>query len=305
VAKLSPDGRTLLYSTYLSAIGPTYGLDPSMPAALAVDANGNAFVTGTTTGLHFPQIGVVSPGSGGGNDAFVIKLDTNGNLVASQLFGGSGDDAGTSIALGPDGGLYVAGTTASVNFPTSMGAYRTTGSGSQEMFLMKLDPSYLVGSQLYARAVLYSTYLGPGASPFAGGDSLGNAYVAASTTSAAWSASSGAVQPHCAGSACADAIVVKVNPTARWHALIHPLYCRHPVFFPPDHAGGPLGSVMDASGSLAKGSWAARFFDSHDEFSSGSGRSYPQILPRTQFSQPDQSNAGSKLLGSILTDRRA
>jgi uncharacterized protein (TIGR03437 family) len=215
VAKLSADGSELLYSTYLSVVVPPNapGLFFSLPAAVAVDANGNAFVTGTTTGLHFPQLGNVSPGSGGGNDAFVVKLDTNGNLVASQLFGGSADDVGTSIALGPDGGLYVAGTTASVNFPTSMGAYRNTGSGSQEMFLMKLDPRFLVGSQLNARAVLYSTYLGQGGPPFAGADSLGNGFVAASTTSAAWSTSSGAVQPHCAGSACADAIIMKVDPT--------------------------------------------------------------------------------------------
>jgi uncharacterized protein (TIGR03437 family) len=74
----------------------------------------------------------------------------------------------------------------------------------QNIFLTKLDPSKLTA--------IYSTYLGPGDSPIVAPDSVGNAYVAASTAWGAWPTSPGAAQPQCAGSPCADVILVRLNP---------------------------------------------------------------------------------------------
>ena len=81
---------------------------------------------------------------------------------------------------------------------------------------MKLDPALLAGNQLAPNSILYSTYLGPGISPVVAADSAGNAYIAASTTSTAWTATTGVFQSQCWDASrvgCADGIVLKVNPS--------------------------------------------------------------------------------------------
>jgi hypothetical protein len=208
VAKLSADGTRLLYSTYIAAPSGAasfspYQLQPPLPGGMTLDLSGKAYITGTTSGENFPLAGQAA--TAGGMDAFVIELNADGSLLAWTLIGGSGDDAGSSIVFGPDGYLYLAGTTQSANFPTTPGAYRTAPlTSGQNLFLEKIAPSTL--------SVVHSTYLGPGDTPVVAVDSLGDAYVAASTTSTAWSTTSAVAQPQCAGSVCADVIVVKVNP---------------------------------------------------------------------------------------------
>jgi uncharacterized protein (TIGR03437 family) len=201
VSKLSPDGSTLLYSV---AFGRPY---PSpFPLGMAVDLDGNAYLTGTTSGADFPQVGGGTATTAGGDDAFLVKLDANGKLVASVVFGGSGDDAGTSISLGPDGMLYVAGTTASPNFPVSNGALRTAPGG---LFLMKINPAGLTGNKLPPSAIVYSTYLASGDGPVIAGDAFGSAYVATSVKDCnSWSATPGVLQSRCAG-----IVLAKVSPT--------------------------------------------------------------------------------------------
>jgi uncharacterized protein (TIGR03437 family) len=207
VTKLSADGATLLYSTYIAAPTgqtPVPEVGSPLPGGIALNtATGSVYITGATDGENFPLSGTAT--TAGGMDAFVVELDTNGSLVNSTLLGGSADDAGTSIALGADGGLYLAGTTQSSNFPTTAGAYRTAPVATgQNIFLAKLDPAKLTP--------IYSTYLGPGDSPIVAPDSVGNAWVAASTAWGAWPASPGAAQSQCAGSPCADVILLRMNP---------------------------------------------------------------------------------------------
>jgi len=228
VTKVGADG-TLKYTTYLGAV-PTpplqyYGrwqpLFPP-PVGITVDAQGNAYVTGTTSGANFPAIGTNTKTSGG-NDVFVMKLDPNGVVKASALFGGSQDDFGNSIALSADGYLYVAGTTLSTDFPTTPGAFRRTFTGSQDVFLMKLS-ARLLGSTnpLFGGSpVVYSTYLDAGASPYVALDSSGNAYVEVTAGSASWPTTPGVFQPQskfseamCLGIYCSgNAIVAKMNST--------------------------------------------------------------------------------------------
>ena len=220
IAKLSPDGSTLLYSTFVAAVNTSISALAS--PAIAVDLNGNAYVTGNTDGGGFPTVGGGSAATQGDYHAFLLALDPNGGLLASQIYGGSGEDAGTSIVLGPDSNLYLAGTTSSPDFPTTPGAYRTALAGGQEgsnLFLMKINPRGFVSRFPGAQSpVIYSTYLGPGAfgfpvTPFVAADALGNAYVVATTTSTAWTATAGALQPQCAGGSqnCADAVALKIN----------------------------------------------------------------------------------------------
>ena len=212
IAKLSADGSTLLYSTYVALNNNSqFAL---VPPAIAVDSNGNAYVTGNTDGAGFPTLGSSSPVTVGYYHAFLLALDPNGALRTSQIYGGSGQDAGTSIVLGPDGNLYLTGTTSSPNFPTTPGAYRTAHVSSQDLFLMKVNPRILIGNVPGSQSpIIYSTYLGPGSSPVVAVDASGNAYVSATTASTAWTAAPGVVQAKCAGQTCADAVALKMNPS--------------------------------------------------------------------------------------------
>ena len=112
VTKLSPTGA-VLYSTYLG--GPC----EDIANAIAVDAAGNAYVTGRAHKLCF--FGEASSG------VLVAKLGPTGTLLYALVFGGELVDtsAGTAIAVDAAGHAYVTGNTSSVDFPTTPGAFRT------------------------------------------------------------------------------------------------------------------------------------------------------------------------------------
>ena len=94
VAKLDPTGTTLLYSTYLGGSGDDSG------NAIAVDATGNAYVTGSTTSSNFPVLSAFQTTFRGLSDAFVAKLDpTGGALLYSTLLGGNDQDFAFGIAV--------------------------------------------------------------------------------------------------------------------------------------------------------------------------------------------------------------
>jgi Beta-propeller repeat len=180
VTKLNPTEAGLAYSTYLGGNAAVVGGDPQGYDAgfgIAVDGNGNAYVTGGTTSGNFPT----TPGAfqitfGGGFDAFVTKLNAAGTaLVYSTYLGGSDTDQGLSIAVDGLDNAYVTGS-ACGNFPTTPGAFQTT-CNSFDAFITKLNPT---GSGLS-----YSTYLGGGQDQGWGiaVDGLGNAYVTGFTYS--------------------------------------------------------------------------------------------------------------------------
>ena len=114
VAKLSPAGSALVYSTYLSR-GP-FSVDEAN--GIAVDASGNAYVTGWTSADSFPVVNPVRAQRAGGIDAFVTKLNADGSaLIYSTFLGGSNTDEGLAIAVDASGRAYVTGFTNSNNFP--------------------------------------------------------------------------------------------------------------------------------------------------------------------------------------------
>jgi len=190
VTKLSPDGKTILYSTFVGSPAdalyvPLLNEPPIVPAGISCDPAGNVYVTGKTEPSKLPQVSGGAASSKGNNDAFVVKLDTNGVLRATMLIGGSGDDEGYSISLGPDGYLYVAGTTLSSDFPIVANPTAQAVSQPPGMFILKINPMQLNGDTPASRAVLYSTVFGvlspPAISPAAlAVDAQSNAYVAAS-----------------------------------------------------------------------------------------------------------------------------
>ncbi|MGA7340780.1 MAG: SBBP repeat-containing protein [Terracidiphilus sp.] len=181
VTKLSPDGSSLIYSTYL---GGSYS-DEAF--GIAVDSLGSAYVTGLTNSYGFPtenpiQASCDDCGYSTGNlfdgDAFVTKFSADGSsLVYSTYLGGSEEDVGQSIAVDSSGSAYVTGLTQSTDFPTANPfqaanasiLLTTTGANA---FVAKLKPD---GS-----ALDYSTYLGGADEDYGAGiavDSAGSAYV--------------------------------------------------------------------------------------------------------------------------------
>ncbi|HEX7173950.1 MAG TPA: SBBP repeat-containing protein, partial [Pyrinomonadaceae bacterium] len=136
VSRISADGTTLLYSTYL---GGDSGTEQGF--GIAVDAAGNAHVTGLTSSNDFPLVGAVQTTRGGGNDAFVSKLNPSGTALAfSTYHGGAGNDVGNAVAVDAAGNTYFVGATNSFNLPLAapfQNAYR----GGGDAFIAKLGSS--------------------------------------------------------------------------------------------------------------------------------------------------------------------
>jgi len=173
VTKLDPSGA-VVYSTYLGGTGDDAG------NAIAVDAAGNAYVTGTTTSNDFPTVGPFQATLRGGRDAFVAKLGANGaSLVYSTYLGGEADDFGFGIALDAAGNAYVTGSTASATFPNNS-AVICAGSrlGPTDAFVARVN---VTGASLG-----YCTFVGGTGDDSAAGiaaDPAGNVWIAGSTTS--------------------------------------------------------------------------------------------------------------------------
>ncbi len=155
-AKLSPDGSKFIYATYLPATVQTV-------AAIAADANGNAYLTGKTRSGHAFVIRISADGSSfvynqviaisqiengtaiavdaNGNVAvagwtqgsssspqnvFVTKLDASGAVIATKVLPGSGVDTTNAIQLDAAGNVYLAGATTSTDFPATPGTFEPT-----------------------------------------------------------------------------------------------------------------------------------------------------------------------------------
>jgi hypothetical protein len=221
VTKLNPAGTGLVYSTYLGGSGQDYG------TRIALDASGDAYVTGYTNSTDFPVQNALQSENAGGFDVFVAELSADGaSLIYSTYWGGSGDDIGTGVAIDSSGNAYISGYTASPDFPVTSGALQANyGGGDHDGFVVKVNSG---GAELG-----YSTFLGGSADDYAYGvavDSAGDAYVTGATNSANFPTVN-AFQPNYAGGLCAvapntfpcyDAFVAKLNPAGS--ALIYSTY---------------------------------------------------------------------------------
>ncbi|MGB6689426.1 MAG: SBBP repeat-containing protein [Terracidiphilus sp.] len=150
VTKFTPDGSALVYSTYLGGTGGDSG------AGIAVDADGNAYITGTTSSSDFPTKNPLQGALKGTPTVFVAKINPEGSaLVFSTYLGGSGGDSAARIAVDPEGNVYVTGSTFSSDFPLQNPVQATNncpGSCGGNAFVTEIDSA---GS-----ALVYSTYLG-------------------------------------------------------------------------------------------------------------------------------------------------
>ena len=121
VAKLNATGNALLYATYLGGQQTDYVSD------LEVDAQGNAFVAGTTESRNFPTLGAVQSVLNGFSDSFVAKLDAAGRFVYSTYLGGRHEEQGFGLAVDGSGRAYVTGSTRSPDFPIVNPLQSSTG----------------------------------------------------------------------------------------------------------------------------------------------------------------------------------
>lgn len=137
VTKLSPTGSSLVYSTFLG--GTANSGSPDSAAGIAIDASGDAYITGSAGSTDFPvtpdAFQNVNKGAPNGNwNAFLTKLNSAGTaLIYSTYLGGSGitdGDRGAAIALDASGNAYFVGSTDSTNFPVTPGAFQTVSNGA-------------------------------------------------------------------------------------------------------------------------------------------------------------------------------
>jgi len=206
LAKLSPDGSALLYSTYIGGAGGNLG------NGVAVDSSQNAYVTGNTYSTSFPTTpGAFQTTLTGGPKAFVTKISPSlagaSSLVYSTYLGGTYRDIGHGIAVDGSGNAYVTGETGSIDFPTTAGAFQSANRGNTNAFMTEMNAA---GS-----ALVYSTYLGGSRYDYGYGiavDGSGNAYVAGLTKSTDFPTTAGAFQPTLRGGSY-DAFVAKINPS--------------------------------------------------------------------------------------------
>jgi hypothetical protein len=235
VTKLSPDGKTILYSTILG------GSRADGATGISVDGNGNVFLTGFTSSSDFPTTsGVVQVARTGQSDVFVSKLNSTGSaLLYSTFLGGSKDDIPTGIATDSTGSVYIAGVTFSGDFPTTAGSFQSaiaggTCSGSVSGYTTTCPDAFVAKLNSTGTALVYATYLGgssyDGAASI-GVDSTGSAYVTGITDSTNFPTTANAYQstnsggscgPSRATHPCTQAFVAKLSPTGQ--ALTYSTY---------------------------------------------------------------------------------
>ena len=198
VTKLTSAGE-LVFSTYLGGSGNDRGYH------LALDNAGSCIIVGVTTSTNFPVQAAVQPKFGGGDrDGFIAKLSADGSaLVYSTYLGGSGSDDLTDVAVDRDGNAYVAGDSASADFPV-VAALQSENHGDFDAVVAKLSPqgnlvycTYLGGSGFYDSAISIAV------------DGEGSALVTGYTSSADFPA----VKPlQVANRGGYDAFIAKIHP---------------------------------------------------------------------------------------------
>lgn len=175
VACFGSTGTNLVYCTYLG------GNEADAAYAIAVNAAGNAFVTGATVSTNFPITNSVTyyrKYSGaliGGeipttpdaqplypSDVFVTELNTNGTrMVYSTYLGGSGADIAYGIALDANDDAFITGTTYSTNFPVTTNAFRTYAGFTNSLYVNAANAFVTeIAAGGGTNSLLYSTYLG-------------------------------------------------------------------------------------------------------------------------------------------------
>jgi len=256
LTKISANGSSLLYSTYLGGNGS------DIPSGLAMDSSNDVFLAGSTSSTNFPVANAyqptVAPNQGGllGNYGFITKFNpTESSLVYSTYLGGNSNVAlncgGTpcwpspysaisSIAVDGNGDAYVAGTTNTYNFPTTQGAYLTmdvTQLNGNVGFVSKFSSSGSLDSSTYfyeSSGILTNI-------DAIAVDGSGSAYVTGSAVSDGTFpiTSTNVCDPSVYGWGCGYAFVTKFDPTVS--TLLYS------TFLGPNNFANPRAIALDAN----------------------------------------------------------
>ena len=209
IATLSPDGSSLEYATYFGGSSSDDATD------LALDANGNRYITGTTQSTDLPVLNALQPAAGGLMDVFVAKIGADGSLAYATYLAGFGSDYASKIAVDTSGQAHVAGLTLSTNFPVVNAFQPTMGGGFSDAFVSVLNPA--------GNGLVFSTFLGgnrmendntQSVGPSLAVTADGTTYVAGSTMSANFPRTADAIQSVYAGG-IDDGYVAKIAPTGQ------------------------------------------------------------------------------------------
>ncbi len=253
VARFRLTSPSLMYATYVG------GSKDEWPWGIAVDSSGSAYITGKTDSTDFPVANPIQPSKADGQDAFITKINPSGSaLVYSTYLGGDSGEEGWSIKVDSGGNAYIAGFTASSNFPVA-NAIQHDRSGIVDAFVTKLNSS---GS-----AFVFSTYLGGSGEDKSFSLALGNngdIYVSGGTYSTDFPTASPLQQSN--GGGRYDAFIARISesappptPTVIPTPTAVPLPTQvastdHPYVFPQTGKtiGGKFRSYWEKNGGLAQ-----------------------------------------------------
>ena len=254
VAKLSPDGSHLTYSTL-------FGGGSEVSTAIAIDAAGGAYITGSVNGGLPLTANAFQKAPGGGNcnvssgglnygaagDAFVAKISPDASaLIYASYLGGSCADKGNGIYVNADGSAWVVGATFSPDFPVTANAMQPQfGGGFGDGFVARISP---------AGALAYSSYLGgPGYDEIDALtlDATGNLYLTGSSEGFSEPASPGAFQPTVHGG-CLPNLFGPPIYVPQGNAFVLKLNSSASAVTGLTYLGNGIGSFMgcDADGTL-------------------------------------------------------
>lgn len=235
VVKLNASGSALVFSTFLGGGDTETG--NALGSAIAVDAAGNAYVTGYTNSGDFPRtLGayqVDPPGPGSNPRAYATKFTAGGQIAYSTFLAGNGGSFGTSVAVDAQGRAYLAGSTGSTNFPIPVDAPQPAfAGGGNDVYIVVLDPS---GS-----TAEFATYLGgPFGFEYATGIALGpggSVYVAGTTEGlGTFPTTPSAVQPNYGGNTDAFVARIDLQPPDTTPPDISAVTVDPGVLWPPNH----------------------------------------------------------------------
>ncbi|MBI2932864.1 MAG: SBBP repeat-containing protein, partial [Planctomycetes bacterium] len=179
---------TLTYGTFLGrGSGNSSNETDDRSRAIAIDGDGNVYVSGETNSDFPVTTGAYDTGLNGLYDIYVTKVDASGaSLAWSTFLGGANNDVSYALDLDSSRNVYVTGYTWSSDFPATAGAFDTTLGGATDAFVAKLNAS--------GASLAWSTFLG-GTADDAGNsidvDSSGNVYLTGFTGAATFPTTAG------------------------------------------------------------------------------------------------------------------
>lgn len=160
VTNLTSAGNRDVFITKMSEAGNLIwakrmgGISSDLANGMTVDADGNVYTTGqnlSSSGDYDPGAGVFTLTNYGNVDIFISKLDSSGNFVWAKSIGSPANDFSYGIATDAVGNVYISGLlSGSFDFDPGPGTFNLTSAGSEDLFILKLDPA---GNFLWAKAL--------------------------------------------------------------------------------------------------------------------------------------------------------